>query len=169
MFNSRRKSRRKWYSSRGWPVPSWELPLRTSWLALAFAATEYVPQCGAAAFAPTLIGVPLSESMRVITGFLRSTPTSLLHILSGITPPEARLSYTKDLNPKLLLHETLYLKPFLKCLPCRKPLRFFAELLSTADTSTTPIPLAFQSFIAAFGPQPPGCDLSEMPGFSSTA
>jgi len=33
------------------------------------------------------------------------------------------------------------------------------ELLSINEEPTTPIPAALQSFISAFGPQPPGCDL----------
>jgi len=33
------------------------------------------------------------------------------------------------------------------------------ELLSINGEPTTPIPAALQSFIPAFGPQPPGCNL----------
>jgi len=85
-------------------------------------------------------------------------------ILSGVTPSETRRSvsclklYTKALNPKQFLHKTLYLKPS-KRLRSRKPLRSFVELLSIHREPTTPIPAALQSFIPAFGPQPPGCDL----------
>jgi len=102
--------------------------------------------------------------MRVITGCLRSTPSSILPILSGVAPSETRRSasclrlYTKALNLKHLLHETLYLKPS-KRLRSRKPLRSFVELLSINGEPTTPILAALQSFIPAFGPQPPGCDL----------
>jgi len=98
-------------------------------------------------------------------GCLRSTPFSFLPILSGITPSETRRSasclrlYTKALNPKHLLHETLYLKPFPKRLRSRKPPRSFVEMLSINGEPTTPIHAALQSFIPAFGPQPPGCDL----------
>jgi len=111
------------------------------------------------------IDAPLNESMRVITGCLQSTHSSFLPILSGITPSETRRSasclrlYTKALNPKHLLHKTLYLKPSPKCLRSRKPLRSFVEWLSINGEPTTPIPAALQSFIPAFGPQPPGCDL----------
>jgi len=109
--------------------------------------------------------VPSNESTRVITGCLRSTPSSFLPILSGITPSEIRCSasclrlYTKALNPKHLLHETLHLKPSPKRLRSRKPLRSLMELLSINGEPTTPISAALQSFIPAFGPQPPGCDL----------
>jgi len=61
-------------------------------------------------------------------------------------------------NPKHLRHETLYLKPS-KCLRSRKPLRSIVELLSINGEPTTLIPPALQSFIPAFGPQPPSCDL----------
>jgi len=80
-------------------------------------------------------------------------------------PPKTRCSasclklYTKALNAKHLLHETLYLKPSPKPLRSRKLLRFFVELLSTTGAITTPIPPALQSFIPASGLQPPGCDL----------
>jgi len=90
---------------------------------------------------------------------------SFLPILSGITPSETRRSasclklYTKALNPKHLLHETLYLKPPPKRLRSRKPPRSFVELLSINGEPTTPIPAALQSFTPSFGPQPPGCDL----------
>ena len=65
---------------------------------------------------------------------------------------------TKVLNPKHLLHETLYLKPSPKRLRCRKPIRSFVEL-SINGEPTTPIASALQSFIPAFSPQPPGCEL----------
>jgi len=90
---------------------------------------------------------------------------SFLPILSGITPSETRRSasclklYTKALNPKHLLHETLYLEPPPKRLRSRKPPRSFVELLSINGEPTTPIPAALQSFTPSFGPQPPGCDL----------
>jgi len=108
--------------------------LRTSCLALAFAPAEYCVPVWCRSAHTKHIDVPLNESMRVITGCLRTTPTSFLPILSGITPFETRRSasclklYTKDLNPKHLLHETLYLKPSPKRLRSRKPLLSFAEL-----------------------------------------
>jgi len=137
--------------------------LRTSILALAFAPSEYCAPAWCRSAHTKHIDVPLNESMCVITGCPRSTPSSL-PILSGITPPETRRSasclrlYTKALNPKHLLHETLYLTPSPKRLRSRKRLRSFVELLSINGEPTTPIPAALQSFIPAFGPQPPGCD-----------
>jgi len=138
--------------------------LRTSCLALAFAPAEYCAPVWCRSAHTKHIDVPLNESMRVITGCLRSTP-SFLPILSGITPSETRSSasclrlYTKALNPKHRLHETLYLKPTPKRLRSKKPLRYSVELLSINGEPITPIPAALQSFIPAFGPQPPGCDL----------
>jgi len=111
------------------------------------------------------IDVPFNESIRVIIGCLRSIPSSFLPISSGITTSETRHSpsclklYTKAFNPKYLPHETLYLKSSPKLLRSTKPPRSFVELLSINGEPTTPIPPALQSFIPAFGPQPPGCDL----------
>ena len=91
--------------------------IRTSCLALAFAPAEYCVPVWCRSAHTKHIDVPLNESMRVITGCLRSTPTSFLPILSVITPSEKRRSasclrlYTKAINPKHLLHETLHLKP----------------------------------------------------------
>ena len=97
------------------------------------------------------IDVPLNESMGVITGCLRNTPTSL-PIPSGINylrqgaVLHAWKLYTKVLNPKHL-HENLYLKLSPKHLRSRKPLRSFVELLSTNGEPTTATPPALQSFI----------------------
>ena len=102
--------------------------------------------------------------MHVITSCLQSTPTSL-PTLSGIIPSETKRSascsklYTKALNPKYILHETLYLKSSPKRLRSRKPLRSFVELLSINWEPTILIPPTLQSFIPAFSSQPPGCDL----------
>ena len=134
---------------------------RTSCLALAFSPAEYCAPVWCRSAHTKHIDVSLNKSMCVITGCLRSTRSSFLPILSGIAPSETscRTSclklYTKALNPKHLLHETLYLKPSPKRLRSRKPLRSIEELLSINGEPTTPIPAAFQSFIPAFGPQPP--------------
>jgi len=136
--------------------------LRTSCLALAFAPAENCVPVWCRSAHTKHIDVPLNESMCVITGCLRSTPSSFLPILSDITPSETRRSasslklYIKSLNPKHLLHETLYLKPSPKRLRSRKPLHSFVELLSINGEPITPIPAAPQSFIPAFGPQSPG-------------
>ena len=109
--------------------------------------------------------------MRVVTGCLRSTPSSFLPVLSGINPPETIRSasclklYTNAFNPKHLRHETLYLKPSPKRLRSSKPLRAFVELLSINGEPTAEIPPALQSFIPDFhDPQPPGCDLQRWLG-----
>jgi len=88
--------------------------LRTFCLALAFALAEYCAPVWCHSAHTKHIDVPLNESMRIVTGFLQSTPTPFLPILSSITPLETRHSssclklYTKALNPKHL-HKTLYL------------------------------------------------------------
>ena len=61
--------------------------LRTSTIALVYAPAEYcVPTRCRSTHAHTM-NVPLNEAMRVITGCIRSTPTSYLPFLAGITPP----------------------------------------------------------------------------------
>ena len=130
--------------------------LRTSCLALAFAPAEYCAQVCRRSAHTKHIDVSLNESMCVITGCLRSTPISSFPSLSCITPSETRRSasclklYTKALNAKHLLHETLYLKPSPKPLRSRKHLRPFVELLSTNGEPTTPTSPALQSFIQVF-------------------
>jgi len=121
------------------------------------------------------IDVPLNESMRVITGCLRSIPFSFLPILSGITSSETRRSasclklYTKALNQKHLLHETLHLKPSPKRLRSRKPLRSFVELLSINGEPTTPIPAALNPSFLHSAHNHQVATSPEMPGSSSTA
>jgi len=108
------------------------------------------------------IDAPLNESMRVITGCLQSTHSSFLPILSGITPSETRRSasclrlYTKALNPKHLLHETLHLKPSPKCLCSRKPL---TPLWNCCQLTGNQPHQSLQLPNPSFGPQPPGCML----------
>jgi len=119
---------------------------RTSCLALAFSPAEYCAPVWCRSAHTKHIDVSLNKSMCVITGCLRSTRSSFLPILSGIAPSETscRTSclklYTKALNPKHLLHETLYLKPSPKRLRSRKPLSSFVELLSIKGELPTPIP-----------------------------
>ena len=74
----------------------------------------------------------------------------MLHAWNFTPKPSIRnISHTRN----------LCLKPSPKRLHSRKALRSFVELLSINGELTTPIPAALQSFIPAFGPQPPGCDL----------
>jgi len=85
--------------------------------------------------------------MRVITCCLGSTPALLLadstwHDLTSETKRSATYLkfYTKALNPKHLLHETLHLNPSPKRLRSRNPLRLFVELFSTTRTPTASVP-----------------------------
>jgi len=66
--------------------------LRTSCLTLAFAPAEYCAPVWCGSAHTKHINVALNESMSVITGCLRRTPSSFLPILSGITPSETRRS-----------------------------------------------------------------------------
>ena len=63
--------------------------LRTSRLALAFAPAEYCAPVWCRSAHIKHIDVPLNESMYVVTGYLRSTP-SFFPILYGITSSETR-------------------------------------------------------------------------------
>jgi len=94
--------------------------LRTSYFALPFSPTEHCAPVWCCSAHTQHIDAPINESMRVITGCLRSTPTSFLPILSGITPPETGgvlhawnftlkpsiryISYTKRFTLNLLLN-----------------------------------------------------------------
>ena len=64
--------------------------LRTSTLALVYAPAEYcAPVWSASSHTPKL-DVELNASMRLVSGTLRSTPTTSLPVLSHISPPHIR-------------------------------------------------------------------------------
>ena len=90
--------------------------LRTSTIALAYAPAEYCVPTWCRSTHAHIMDVPLNEAMRVITGCIRSTPTSYLPFLAGISPPEFRRKaicyklYKKANAPDHLLHQTLYVK-----------------------------------------------------------
>jgi len=139
--------------------------LRTSCLALAFAPAEYcAPVWWRSAHTKTHRCTFKRVDARYHWLLIRSTPSSFLPILSGITPPETmRSAYAWYFTPKPSIRNIFYtklcLKPSPKRLRSRKPLCSFVELLSINGEPTTLFPAALQSFIPAFGQQPPGCDL----------
>ena len=165
--HSRRKFRHEWHSSSDWPVSvgkfiqsSQNLSLGTCICSGRILRPRVVPQRSHKTHRCTFKRVDARYHWLPMKHFLILLTHSIWH-----TPSETRRSasclklYTKALNPKHLLHETLYLKPSPKSLRSRKPLRSFVELLSIHGEPTTPVPAALQSLIPAFGPQPPGFEL----------
>jgi len=85
--------------------------LRISCLALAFAPAEYCAPVWCRSAHTKHIDVLLDESMRVITGCLRSTPSSFLPILSGITHlRQGAVLYAWDFTPKPSIWNIFYTK-----------------------------------------------------------
>lgn len=64
--------------------------LRTTALSMVYPVAEYCAPVWHRSAHTKKIDVHLNESMRIITGTLRSTPTPWLHTISNITPPELR-------------------------------------------------------------------------------
>ena len=61
--------------------------IRTSALAVVFNATEYATQVGCHSCHSKKLDVALNETLHLIPGCLRPTPTGLLPILANIAPP----------------------------------------------------------------------------------
>ena len=104
--------------------------LQTSALSLCYSAAEYcAPAWSASSHVPQL-DAALNDSMRLITGCIRSTSSHILPILSGIPPPETRREglllkvYNKAFNtPTHLLHNiALAHRQAAQRLPSRNPL-----------------------------------------------
>ena len=64
--------------------------LRTATLALAYSTAEYCAPIWCKSTHTTKLDIALNNSMRMVSGCIRSTPTSYLPILSGIPPPAIR-------------------------------------------------------------------------------
>ena len=64
--------------------------LRTSALALCYSCAEYCSPIWMQSCRTKKIDTALHDSMRLISGCIRSTPTDILPILSGIEPPDIR-------------------------------------------------------------------------------
>ena len=86
--------------------------LRTSALALVYSAAEYASPAWCRSSHAKKLDTALNDTMRLITGCLRPTPTAFLPVLSGIAPaPLRRELHTHRLvtkassNPNNLLHD----------------------------------------------------------------
>lgn len=88
--------------------------LRTSVLSLAFSVAEYCSPAWHNSSHTKKVDTALNNSMRIITGCIRSMPTELLPILSGISPPNLRreascinLALKALDDPNHLLHDAI--------------------------------------------------------------
>ena len=95
--------------------------LRTSSLALVYSAAEYCAPVWMRSAHVRKLDVQLKETMRIITGTLRPTPTPWLPVLAHIDPPDHRrqraaqeMSQTVAKNPSLPIHRYITQKRRLK-------------------------------------------------------
>ena len=149
--------------------------LRTGALALVYSAAEYAAPAWCRSSHTPKLDTTLNETMRIITGCLRSTPTDLLPVLAGIAPPSIRREhYTQQLVNKALqerthpLHQTIQnTQPERQRLRSRRPFSRHADTLreGTHNTLTawkdswqqTPRPPQFT--VTPNTKLPPGADL----------
>lgn len=64
--------------------------LRTSTLALSISATEYAAPIWNASVHARQVDIAVNETMRIVTGCLRPTPTEKIYPLAGVAPPRIR-------------------------------------------------------------------------------
>ncbi|XP_055703521.1 uncharacterized protein LOC129802013 [Phlebotomus papatasi] len=64
--------------------------LRTSALALSFSAAEYAAEVWERSAHTKKVDVALNDTVRIVTGCLKSTPVTKLYPLAGIAPPQIR-------------------------------------------------------------------------------
>lgn len=77
--------------------------LRISALALVYSVAEYCAPVWINSHHTNLVDTQLNQTMRIITGTLRTTPTAWLSVLSYIAPPKLRRLYAlKFQNDKLM-------------------------------------------------------------------
>ena len=74
--------------------------LRTSTLALCYSVAEYCAPVWMRSSHTKLVDVKLRDSMRIVTGCLKSTPTQWLPVMSAIAPPDMR---REECNQKWIL------------------------------------------------------------------
>jgi hypothetical protein len=113
--------------------------LRTSALALVYSAAEYAAPVWANSSHTHKVDAELNNTMRLITGAVRSTPTEWLPVLSNIPPPPIRrlqatnrewVKYRR--NQSLPLHRDVPI-PFNPRLPSRRPAHATASHLMEED------------------------------------
>ena len=84
--------------------------LRTFAVSLCYSVAEYCSPVWSGSVHFTQLGVSLNECMRLISGCIKSTPTEILPILSGIEPSDLRREkqllnlYNRSKAPSHLIH-----------------------------------------------------------------
>ena len=88
--------------------------LRTAALSLVYCTAEYCAPVWCRSAHTRLVDSILNDALRIVTGYLRPTPTDYLPVLAGIQPAELRrlgatlsLAYRDSLNPGHILYELL--------------------------------------------------------------
>ena len=88
--------------------------LRIATLSLVYSAAEYCAPVWCRSAHTRLIDSVLNDALRIVTGYLRPTPTDYLPVLSGIHPAELcrlgatlSLAYRGSLDPDHILHGLL--------------------------------------------------------------
>ena len=88
--------------------------LRIATLSLVYSTAEYCTPVWCRSAHTRIIDSVLNDTLRIVTGCLRPTPTDHLHVLSGIQPAELRrlgatlsLAYRGSLDPDHILHGLL--------------------------------------------------------------
>ena len=66
---------------------------RTAALVIVYSIAEYATPVWSRSSHNKKLDVSLNDTMRVITGYVKSTPTHLLPVLSGIAPAKLRRNY----------------------------------------------------------------------------
>ena len=118
--------------------------LRTGALALVYSAAEYAAPAWCRSAHTSKLDIPLNETLRIITGCLRATPSELLPVLAGIAPAALRREHhtSKLVNkatsdPKHPIH-TLVQNAQLgrQRLPSRRPFSRHAASLRESNFNT---------------------------------
>ena len=102
--------------------------LRSSGLALAFSTAEYCVPVWCRSTHTQTVDSALNDTMRLISGCIRSTPTEQLPIVSGILPPDIRrntaclkLANRAAAKDDHLLHRAMHRENSLRRLASRRP------------------------------------------------
>lgn len=115
--------------------------LRTSAMALCYSTAEYCAPVWARSTHVKLLDTKLNQTMRIVSGTLRSTPLPWLPVLTNITPPDLRRKaatqkkYRKlKTNPQLPIHQILNKTPPAR-LTSRRPFWTEGAMLDAAEFS----------------------------------
>ena len=115
--------------------------LRTGALALVYSAAEYAAPAWCRSAHTRKLDTTLNDTMRLITGCLRSTPSELLPVLAGIAPAALRREHLThslvnkaSLEPRHPLHNLVQTSNSVRQrLPSRRPFSRHATTLSSSN------------------------------------